>query len=199
MAKPLTDEQTRTLRAFHRQVDRLRHSSIGQQRKVQVSTATNFNFVTGEITTSSSGYDPEAFQSQLPILRQFILKDPVNFGHICNIIYQCCDRQELLAWVREARQRWTEILDQVPELMHQHLHQATSSLEEALEKLFYGYGGLFHVNINAPEEEQSVSAIEQALLQRSFPKMCWCLNVLDSVIYWWLDEPTKPVPPVRTK
>jgi hypothetical protein len=199
MAKPLTDEETRKLRAFHRQVDRLRKSTIGQQRKVQVATATHFNLVAGEITTSSSGYDPEAFQSQLPLLRQFVLNDPVNFGHICNIIFQCCDRQELLAWVKEARKRWNEILAEVPEALHQHLHQATSSLEEALEKLFYGYGGLFHVNIDAPEEEQSVAAVEQALLHRSFPKMCRCLNVLDSVIYWWLDEPTKPVPPVPTK
>jgi hypothetical protein len=198
MARALTDEETRTLRAFHRQFDRIRRSAIGQQRNVRVSTTTQMNFQTGEITVSASGFDPEAFQSQLPILRQFILNDPVNFGHVCNIIFQCCDRAELLDQVKEARRHWNEILAEVPEAIHQHLHQATDSLEDALKKLFYGYGGLFHVNIDAPEEENSVSAIEQALLHRAFPKLGWCLNVLDSVIYWWLDAPEKPVPPLST-
>src|SRR4051794_20587048 len=84
MTRQLTNDEQLELRAFHRQVDRLRKSSIGQQRKAHVSVTTNFDFRTGQITASSKGYDPESFQSQLPVLRQFILNDPVNFGHICN-------------------------------------------------------------------------------------------------------------------
>ncbi len=124
------------------------------------------------------------------------MNDDITFGHICNIIYPNCDRPELQAWVREARKKWKETLRKVPEAMHQYLHQATSSLEEAIEKLFYGYGGLFHVNIHAPEEEQSVAAIEELLLHNAFPELLWCLNVIDSVINWWLDATTETVPPV---
>lgn len=198
MAPPLTGDEELKLRAFHRLVDRLRKSAIGRQRKVQISTSTNFDFTTGEIATSMSGYDEEAFQAQLPILRQFMLNDDVSFNHICNLLYQRCPRPELLAWVKEARKRWKENLAEVPEAMHRHLHQATTSLEEAVEKLFYGYGGLFHTDIKAPDEEQNVATIERLLLHKAFPKLCWCLNVIDSVIYWWLDQPTLPVPQAPT-
>lgn len=30
-------------------------------------------------------------------------------------------------------------------------------------------------------------------LHRAFPKLCWCLNVVDSVIYWWLNAPDATV------
>ena len=200
MPDPLTNEETLKLRAFHRQFDRIRRSSIGQAKKVQVKKTTNFDFKTGEISTSFSGYEPEQFQSQLPVFRQFFLQDSINFGHICNIIYQKCDREELKAWIAEARKRWQENLRQLPEEFERHLHQATGSVEEAIEKLFYGYGGLFHVDVNAPEEEQAVAAIEGAMLHRAFPRLCWCLNVVDSVIYWWLDAPDEPVPsPTKTE
>ena len=198
MTSTLSQDEELTLRAFHRQVERLRRSSIGRQGQVQVSSTTNFDFRTGNVTTTFTGFDQDAFQSQLPVLRQFVLNDAVSFNHICNVIYQRCGRPELLAWVREARRRWNENLQQVPDAMHQHLHKATSSLEDAIEKLFYGYGGLFHVDIHAPKEEENVAAVEQQLLHRAFPKMCWCLNVIDSVIYWWLDAPGETVPAVPT-
>ena len=195
MPDPLAADEELRLRAFHRQVDRLRKSAIGRQGRVQISTTTKFDFTTGEIATAFSGYDPDAFQAQLPILRQFMLNDDIGFYRTCNLIYQRCTRAELLAWVREGRKRWQENLAEVPEAMHQHLHQVTSSLEDALHKLFYGYGGLFHTDIRAADEEANVAVIEKLLLQKAFPKLCWCLNVIDSVIYWWLDEPTKTVPP----
>lgn len=198
MASSLTKEEERRLRAFQRQVDRLRKSSIIQQEKLTVSKSTNINFTTGEVTASFSGYDPELFQAQMPILRQFILQDSVNFGSICNVVYMKCDREELKAWVAEARRRWKESLKELPDTVDQHLHQVSTSVEDALEKLFYGFGGLFHVNTDAPDDEHSVSAIEGALLHRAFPHLVWCLNVVDSVIHWWLDASSEPVPPVTS-
>ena len=194
-AQPTTEEELK-LRAFHRQFDRIRNSSIGKQGKVKISSTTKFDFTTGQIDTVVEGFDPELFQAQLPVLRQFILNDDISFNHICNIICKTCDRPELLAWVKEARRRWKENLATLPDAMHQHLHKTTDSLEDALKKLFYGYGGLFHIDIHAPEQDCSVAEIERLVLHRAFPFLCWCLNVIDSVIYWWLDAPHETVPAI---
>lgn len=196
MAEPLSQEDERCLRAFQRQVDRLRNSSIVQQGKLQLSFTTKIEFPTGRATTSFQGYEPELFQSQLPILRQFMLNDAVSFNHVHNIINRCCDRQELLDWTRLARRKWHERLTSLSGEVHRHFHQPELSVEEAIEKLFYGFGGLFHVNIDDPEEEASVSAIQEGTLHHAFPYLCWSLNVLDSVIHWWLDATGDTVPPI---
>jgi len=73
-------------------------------------------------------------------------------------------------------------------------HGANENVEKAVEKLFYGYGGLFHVNPDDPEEEAKVQEIQAATLQTAFPHFWKCLNAVDSVIHWWLDAPTDPVP-----
>ncbi len=193
----LSGDDLLRLRAFRRQFDRIRNSSIGQQRKLQVSKTTKIDLRTGEATVTMSGFDPEKFQSVLPILRQFVLKkEPINFFRVCKIIREHCPRPELVALVDEAERRWNEILADVPQGLDQHLHLAASSLEEALQKLFYGYGGLFHVDIYADEEQAAVATVEQVMLHSAFPKLGWCLNVVDNVIRWWLEAPHESVPPV---
>lgn len=154
--------------------------------------------VSGEVTTSFTGYDPELFQAALPILRQFVLADEINFNRIHNVINQRCNRPELVAWCRYARRKWDEILDTLPDEVHRHFHVEAPTVEEALEKVFYGYGGLFHVDIHAPLEEEGMRAIEHGMIHHAFPRLCWCLNVIDSVIYLWLDAAQADVPPVPT-
>jgi len=196
MPDPLTEEETLKLKAFQRQFDRIRNSAIGQARNIRLSKSVHFNLVTGEVTSEFSGYDPELFQSLLPLLRQFFLNDAIGFYHVCNIIYQKCDRNELKAWIAEARRRWQENLASLPAEVDQHFHSANSTLAEAMQKVFYGYGGLFHIDIHAPHEDEAIKAIETELLHRAFPRLCWCLNVVGSVIYWWLDAPATEVPAV---
>ncbi len=200
MTRPLTPDETRILRAFQRQVDRLRKSSIVQIGSVTFKYSTKLPFPSGEIETGFEGYEKVAFQSQLPLLRQFILEqDTINFNKIHNIVNQCCDRQDLLDWTRYARRKWMETLARLPIDDHRYFHGANQSVEDAVEKLFYGYGGLFHMNIDEPDEEEKVREIQEATLQNAFPYFWNCLNNLDSVIHIWLDEPSKPVPPLPTK
>lgn len=200
MARPLTPDETRILRAFQRQVDRLRKSSIVQNGKVTFKYSTKITFPSGEIDTGFEGYEKVAFQSQLPLLRQFLLQqDTINFYKIHNIVNQCCERQDLLDWTRYARKKWAETLARLPIDDHRFFHGANQSVEDAVEKLFYGYGGLFHADINEPDEEEKVREIQEATLQNAFPYFWNCLNNLDSVIHIWLDEPTKTVPPLPTK
>lgn len=197
MPRPLTDEENLIVRAFQRQVERLRRSSIVQAGKAQFKYSTKITFPTGQIDTSFAGYDPIAFQSQLPLLRQFLLQqDAINFYRIHNIVNQCCDRQELLGWTRYARGKWKETLARLPIDDHRFFHNAQDDVEAAVEKLFYGYGGLFHADIHEPDEQEKVREVQEATLQHAFPHFWNCLNNLDSVIHLWLDAPNKPVPPL---
>ena len=91
-----------------------------------------------------------------------------------------------------------ETLARLPIDEHRYFHDAKDNVEAAKDKLFYGYGGLFHTNIHEPDEEEEVREIQEATLQNAFPYFWNCLNNLDSVIHIWLDEPTKSVPPVPT-
>lgn len=199
MTRALTNDESIILRAFQRQVNRLRQSSIVQSGGVTFKYSTKITFPTGQIDSSFDGYDKVAFQAQLPLLRQFLLQDSINFNHIHNILNQCCDRQDLLSWTRYARKKWMETLNRLPVSDHRFFHGANQTVEAAVEKLFYGYGGLFHLNVNEPDEEEQVREIQEATLQHAFPYFWNCLNNLDSVIHLWLDEPTKPVPPLPTK
>ena len=200
MARQLTPDEMLVLRAFQRQVDRLRRSSIVQSGKVTFKYSTKITFPSGEIETDFDGYDKVVFQAQLPILRQFLLQhDTINFNRIHNLVNQCCDRQELLDWTRYARRRWMETLARLPVGDLRYFRGARDRVEDAVEKLFYGYGGLFHADIKEPDEEEAVREVQEATLQHAFPYFWNCLNNLDSVIYLWLDEPSKPVPSLPTK
>ncbi len=199
MTRALTNDELIILRAYQRQVNRLRQSSIVQSGGVTFKYSTKITFPTGQIDSSFEGYDKVAFQAQLPLLRQFLLQDSINFNRIHNIVNQCCDRQDLLAWTRYVRKKWSETLGRLPINDHRFFHGANQTVEAAVEKLFYGYGGLFHVNVNELDEEEQVREIQEATLQNAFPYFWNCLNNLDSVIHIWLDEPTKTVPPLPTK
>lgn len=193
MVHGLSEKELLQLRAFSKQFDRVRKSPVGSGVKVKHEIFTQFT--KDGIKTNVSGYDPVAFQATLPLFRQFMLNDePVFFYGICNIIYKNCDREEIKSCVRVARKLWKENLKDVPHKMYQVLHKATDSVEDAVEKLFYGYGGLFHVDIHAIDEDGAVKDIELSLIQRAFPKLCECLNLVDSAIYWWLDAPDEAVP-----
>jgi hypothetical protein len=197
MVRPLTTEETLILRAFQRQVNRLRQSSIVQSGKAAFKYTTKVTFPSGQADIGFEGYDAVVFQAQLPILRQFLLQqDTINFNRIHNIVNQCCDRQDLLEWTRYARRKWTETLARLPVDDHRYFQGANQTVEEAVEKLFYGFGGLFHANIHEPDEEEKVWEIQEATLQHAFPYFWNCLNNLDSVIHIWLDDPSKPVPAV---
>jgi hypothetical protein len=193
MVRPLTSDETLLLRAFQRQVERLRKSSILREGKINFKYSTKITFPSGEVQQSFEGYDKDAFQAQLPILRQFILQEKINFNRIHNIVNQCCERPDLLEWVGFARRQWDRTFTKLPE--DNYFRNQQLSVEEATKKLFYGFGGLFHVDLNVPNEEEEVREIQEAIIQSAFPYLWNSLNNMDSVIHIWLDETTKPVPP----
>jgi hypothetical protein len=196
MARPLTEQETAILRAYQRQVNRLRGSNLGQSKNVAFSYSQTLSNLTGQVDSRYEGYEKDAFQAQLPILRQFLLQnDRVNFYRVHNLINQCCDRQELVDWTRYTLRRWKETLACAPIVDYFFLQSETQTVENAAQKLFHGPGGLFHANIHEPEEEENVRTTQEATLQSAFPQLFNCLHNLDRVIRLWLDEPNETVPP----
>ena len=122
--------------------------------------------------------------------------EDVHFNRIYNIIYTTCDRDDLKEWAVEALRIWKEGLGRVPDEIDQHFHQVNTSVDEAIEKLFYGYGGLFHVDINDPDEQEKIHAIEESLLHHAIANLFAALKILDCVIIRWLDDPGLKTPPV---
>ena len=198
MAQTLTDKESRTLRAFQRQVDRLRDSSLNPSGPLTMKTSVSLSLDTGKVETQFEAYDKTKFQAQLPILRQFILQDVVNFNHVHNLIEKYCDRTELKEWNRLTRQKWIEALKGMPIESHQYFHGATQTVEQAVESLFYGYGGLFHVDMDKPPESETEREIRETTVQNAFPDLWTCLHNMHAVINLWLDEPTREVPPLPT-
>ncbi len=198
MAQTLTDEESRILRAFQRQVDRLRDSSLNPSGPLTMKTTVSLSFDTGNVETHFEAYDETKFQAQLPILRQFILQDVVNFQRVHNLVEKCCDRSELKKWNRLTRQKWNETLKGMPIESHQFFHGATQTVEQAVESHFYGYGGLFHVDINKPPESETERGIRETTVQSAFPDLWSCLHNMHAVINLWLDEPTREVPVLPT-
>lgn len=197
MANQISTKEENTLRTFQQQFDKLRQSSIGKQGKLQTKSKTSLDLKTGETTAEFVGYDRERFQSQLPILRQFILKkDAIRFDAVCDIIINKCPRQELIAWAKEAKKRWDDALADLPSEERQNIFGVSLSVAKAFDRVFYGDGGLFHASPSAQKEDASTRAIIEELLQTAFPRMANALNIIDSVIYWWLDAPHTPVSPV---
>lgn len=199
MPNSLTSHETNLFRAFQRQVHRLRKSTLLRSGKVSLKKRVDIDLVTGEKNLTFSGYDSDALQAQLPIFRQFILRrknDEISFDRIANIVAHKCPRAELCEWIAEAKGLWANAWRRMPSLTDQSMFAVSTSLEEAVDKLFYGFGGLFHVDVNQPDEESATTTIEEALLHEGILHLWRCLNIVDSVIWWWLDQPTASVPAV---
>ena len=195
----LTEEEELKLRAFQRQFDRIRQSSIGQLVSVELKQKYHQDLVTGEITDIDfEGFDPELFQAQVPIFRQFVLqKEPVYFGKIHNIIMSKCSNQDLKDWTRYSLKKWSEHWQSLSDETLALSDGSSFSAEEATNELFYGYDGLFHVKIGIEPKSRSIDTIYKATFQKKFPVFLQCLNIMDATIIKWLDEPelsTDPLP-----
>ena len=62
MARPLTETETRSLRAFQRQVDRLRRSTLAQGKDVKLTYSQKIDNSSGQVETTFEGYEKDAFQ-----------------------------------------------------------------------------------------------------------------------------------------
>lgn len=181
------------LRAFQRQTDWMRRSRLMQAKNVKFSLSLNFVPKKNPIW-QFEGFEKEHFLAVLPVFRQFVLNDePVHLYSIHNVIMRYCNRQEIKAWVVYARGEWKETLESMPNSI---LYAFTQfkSIDEIVQKYFYGFGGLFHLDLEPEINPLQSEEVMLAALQKAFPRLWRCILNIDSSITSWLDKPNEPVP-----
>ncbi len=190
----IPQDDLKRLRAYERQVEWLRNSKLLSTGKVSFKFNTKYSFTTGETSLEFEGYDETEFLAVLPVLRQFVLQgEPVTLYGIHDVIMKHCERKELTDWVKLARRQWSETLNKLPSDRLVFFHKS-SSVDDVIEHLFYGFGGLFHVDLDKPENDEQTIVLLNAALQKAFPKMVNSIFNIDAVIHMWLDDPSKTVP-----
>lgn len=184
------------LRAFQRQADWLRNSKLLETGKVTFKTTVPL--IGSESLFQFEGYDETAFLAVLPVLRQFILqKEPVNFNYIHNLLMAHCDRDDLKEWVKFSLKQWKATFAGLS-TKNSVLFNQTASPEKAIQQVFYGYSGLFHVDLKMPANDRQTTVVLNAAMQQAFPVLWNSIRNIESVITIWLDNPSASVPPCPT-
>lgn len=190
----IPQDDLKRLRAYQRQVEWLRNSKLLATGKVSFKFNTKHSFTTGETSFEFEGYDETEFLAVLPVLRQFVLQgEPVTLFGIHDVIMKHCERDELKDWVKSARSQWSETLNKIPSDRLVFFHKS-SSVDEVINHLFYGFGGLFHVDLDKPDNDEQTMMLMNAALQKAFPKMVNAIFNIDAVIHMWLDDPNLSPP-----
>lgn len=193
----LTPDDTARLRRFQNRVQELRERKFAEAEKITLRQEVKFDVANKTGETNFTGFNDDAFRAGIGILRQFTLeKDEVHFLSICKIVRRKCDRPELVAWCNHAKENWQAKLKSTRPVGLK-LGEKEFTLGDSLELLFYG--SMSHtLKDNANQCDALSPMLQQAIyfnVQSGMFTLIQCLSVVDSVILYWLDEPTKPVPP----
>jgi len=192
------DDETR-LRRFQDRVQELRDRDFCDGGRVTLKQEVKFDIPNKTGETTFSGFKDDGFRAGIQILRQFTLEqDHVHFLSICKIIRRKCDRPELVDWCNHAKQKWQEkLLSKRPVGLKSGEKEFT--LGDSLELLFYG--SMSHTLKDKANEWDSLSLmLQQAIffnVQSGMFALIRCLSIVDSVIMYWLDKPSEPVPPLN--
>jgi hypothetical protein len=106
---------------------------------------------------------------------------------------QRCTRSEITVWVAYARKEWKVTLESMPGSILYAITQF-KNVEEIVQKYFYGFGGLFHVDLEAGVNSMQSDEVMLSALQKVFPRLWHCIRIVDSSITSWLDKPNDPIP-----
>ena len=148
------------------------------------------------------GYKEEAFLAFFTTFRQFTMEkeQAVYFDKVCQIVLDKCDRAELKDWTNYAKARWDRILDAGPVVVIE--HEGKMLTNRKLLKLWL-YSGRFHTDIDKANWwntlPQMIRSDAELSVQAMIPRLVNCLVMMGSVVHWWREATTEPVPPVPTK
>ncbi|MBA4032001.1 MAG: hypothetical protein C0478_14075 [Planctomyces sp.] len=195
--KPLTDYETRVLRTFQRQVDRLRQSTLLKSGTTTLVTTFTKDLRTGKDSLLFEGFDKDQLHAILPVLRQFILdQDDINIHRVSAIILSKCNRPQSKEWVEYLKAEWEKTLEHTVQGGASLFPGGTATTDASISTYFYGFDGLFHCDVNEVESKGSSASIRESLLHRAVPHLANCLSRIDTVIHAWLDDPSMILPPV---
>ncbi len=192
---PLSADEVSLLRLFQRRVQDLRECGVVTQG--QVTLKVNFP-LGGQVDWDSipfTGFDRDHFRSAMQTLRQFFLNDDdVCFSRIVKLIRRRCGRPELVEWSEYARSFWKRTLDTAP--LSFQIGSKLFTVKASIDIMLYGF--LAHTKTQPAKEWEAISPGGKAtiyfIVQRSLFDLFYCLNLVDSVILYWLDKPESVIP-----
>lgn len=196
----LTAKQESSLQLFMQRLQELLASSVikSQKKTLTVMSETVFSGKP-ETTVLFDGYDQEPFVAFFALFRQFTMEkeEAVYFKNVCQIVLDNCGRPELEDWIRFAIKRWDDVLDGAPVIQFNLDGESYSNAK--LLKLWL-YGGRFHTDIGKGNRWNALPEMAQKdaelSVQAMTPKLVNCLVIVGSVIRWWREATTEPVPAV---
>lgn len=145
-------------------------------------------------------FDLDEFRSFMLTFRQFRLKgcDDVNFGRVCNLIHQHCDREELQAWGAHYRKAWNAVWSEPLGIGVARGEGEAKNYTAAEFFDVWAYAGQFHSN---PAKEKELAGMPhlapEALMLMFQSRLAGLFSILRSVaevIRLWLDAPDDLVP-----
>jgi hypothetical protein len=196
----ITEKEDASLRLFMERLGDLLSSSVVKNPPKRIFTMSEMVF--GENPTTEvvfDGYDDEVFRAFFTTFRQLMMKTEraVYVGKVCQIILDKCDRPELKEWTTFAKSRWEQLLDKQPIIRFE--LDGEMMTNSKLLKLWL-YSGRFHTDIDKAERWDSLPELmrndAELSLQAVVPSLVNCLVIVGSVIRWWREATTEPVPPL---
>ena len=191
----LSPDEEESLRLFQRRVQDLRECGVVTQGEVTLKVDFPLGGMVDWDSVPFKGFDRDHFRSAMQTLRQFLLNDDaVSFFRICKLIRRRCDRSELVNWSEYARTFWKRTLETAP--LGFRVGSKLFTVKEAIDLMLYGF--LAHTKTEPAKEWDALSPGGKAtiyfIVQRSLFDLFYVLNLVNSVILYWLDEPNTPVP-----
>lgn len=191
----LSSDEVELLRLFQRRVQDLRECGVVTQGQVTLKVDYPLGGLVDWDAIPFKGFDRDHFRSAMQTLRQFLLNDDaVSFFRICKLIRRRCDRTELTNWSEYARSFWKRTLETAP--LSFRVGSKLFTVKEAIDLMLYGF--LAHTKTEPAKEWDAISPGGKAtiyfIVQRSLFDLFYGLNLVDSVILYWLDKPEAPVP-----
>ncbi len=189
-----TEADIQILRAFQKLVRRLYESNLVQKPPPRVRISRKFDCVGGKHEDHFEGYEADALQAQLPLLRQFIADgEKVQLGRVLNLVAWKCPEAELRRQAGEVKDAWQRLLRQEPDGFEQGVYGLTGTLLQECEKLFYGAEGLFHIDPHAAVSEP-LTIFTGARLHLYLKGLISCLGEAHRIISVWLDNGVEQSP-----
>jgi hypothetical protein len=199
----LTTKEESCLELFMQRLRELLESSVVKNPPPAVFTMSETVFGDSPKTeVIFDGYKEEAFLAFFTTFRQFTMEkeQAVYFDKVCQIVLDKCDRAELKDWTNYAKARWDRILDSGPVVGFE--HEGKLLTNRKLLKLWL-YSGRFHTDIDKADWwntlPQMIRSDVELSVQAMIPSFVNCLVMVGSVIRYWWEATTEPVPPVPTK
>ena len=187
MDNHLSEDERKALRAFQRIAQRLQNSNLVKKAPSRIRISRKFDGASGGCKDVVEGYEPDALQAQLPLLRQFILtRDKVELGRVLSLVRRRCQDEALRKRAKEVKKAWNQLLHEESKDTDLGIYGISGTLHEECLDLFYGADGLFHVDPSKdpPDQPDVFNGVKLRLYVRGLIN---CICETQWIVGSWLD------------